>query len=68
MRFATPRYRAHENAPAEGVYVAVDRSGEVLGMGVRRRKGEELPELVAADSDPVGYVRVGEVETTARAV
>jgi hypothetical protein len=54
--------------PAEGIYVAVDRSGEVLDMGIRRRKGEELPELVAADSDPVGYVRVGEFETAAKVV
>jgi hypothetical protein len=63
---ATPRYRPHEPVPAEGIYVAVDRSGEVLDMGIRRRKGEELPELVAADSDPVGYVRVGEFEMAAK--
>jgi hypothetical protein len=65
---AKPKYRPNESVPVEGIYVAVGRKGEILGMGVRRRKGEELPELVAADSDPVGYVRVGEVETTAKAV
>jgi len=65
---AIPRYRPHETAPAEDVYVAVDRSGEVLSMGIWRLKGQELPELVAADADPVGYVRIGEIESIARTV
>ncbi len=64
---AKPRYKPYESAPAEDVYVAVDSSGEVLSIGVRRRKGQELPKLVTADSDPVGYIRVGEIETTAKA-
>jgi hypothetical protein len=59
---ATPRYRPNEIAPAEDVYIAVDSSGEVLSIGVRREQGEKLPELVALDSKPVGYIRVGEVE------
>lgn len=63
---ATPQYWPREIAPAEDVYVAVDSSGEVLGMGVRREEGQELPELVALDSQPIGYVRIGEVEVTAK--
>ncbi len=59
---ATPRYRPHAIAPAEDVYIAVNSSGEVLGIGVRREKGEKLPELVALDSKPVGYIRIGEIE------
>lgn len=59
---AKPRYKPKESAPVEGVYVAVDRSGEVLGMAVRRKKGQELPELLADDSEPVGYIRIGEFE------
>jgi len=65
---ATPRYRPHEPVPAEDVYVAVDRSGEVLSVAVWRRKGQELPELLAADSNPVGYIRIGEIEPTTKAV
>lgn len=57
---ATPRYRPKDPAPVEGVYVAVDRSGEVLSIGVRREKGQELPELVATDAEPIGYIRIGE--------
>lgn len=58
--FATPRYRPHETVPAEGIYVAIDRSGEVLSVAVRRKKGQELPELLATDSEPMGYIRIGE--------
>lgn len=64
---ATPRYRPRESAPAEDVYVAVDRSGEVLSVAVWRTKGQELPELLAADSNPVGYIRIGEIESAALA-
>jgi hypothetical protein len=64
---ARPEYRPNELAPEEGVYVAIDSSGEVLSLGVRRREGQELPELVTDDGEPVGYIRIGEVETTAKA-
>jgi hypothetical protein len=64
---ATPRYRPHELAPVEDAYVLVDRSGEVLSVSVWRRKGERLPELAVAGSNPIGYIRVGEVEATAKA-
>lgn len=60
---ATPRYRPHEAVSAEDVYIAVDSSGEVLGMGVWRERGEKLPELVSLDSKPVGYIRIGEIKT-----
>ena len=64
---AKPRYKPNEVAPAEGVYVAIDSSGEVLSLGVRRREGQELPELVTSEGEPVGYIRIGEIETTAKA-
>jgi hypothetical protein len=64
---AKPQYKPNQVAPTEGVYVAIDSSGEVLSLGVRRRKGQDLPELVTSDGEPVGYIRIGEVETTAKA-
>jgi len=63
---ATPKYRAYESAPAEDTYVAVSRSGEVLSVTMWLKKGERLPEL-RVDGRSVGFIRVGEVETTAKA-
>jgi hypothetical protein len=63
---ATPKYRAYENAPAEDTYVAVNHSGEILSVTMWRKKGERLPEL-RVDGRSVGYIRIGEVETTAKA-
>jgi hypothetical protein len=62
---ATPEYRAHQEAPAEDTYVLVDRSGVVLDVAVRCEEGERLPELAVAGYSPAGYIRVGEIETTA---
>lgn len=64
---AKPRYKSDQVAPEEGVYVPIDSRGEILRLGVWRRKGQELPKLVTEDGEPVGYIRIGEVETTAKA-
>lgn len=64
---AEPRYKPDEAAPAEGVYVPIDSAGEVLRLGVWRCKGQELPKLVTEDGEPAGYIRVGEIETIAKA-
>lgn len=64
---ARPRYKPDEAAPAEGVYVPIDSTGEILRLGVWRCKGQELPKLVTEDGEPVGYIRVGETEATVKA-
>jgi len=65
---ATPIYWPREAAPAEDIYVAVDRSGEVLSLAIWCKKGQELPELLSGYANPIGYVRFGEIEATAKAI
>jgi len=63
----TPEYRVHQEAPVEGTYVLVDTSGVVLDIAVRCEEGERLPKLAVVGHRAAGYVRIGEVETTAQA-
>ncbi len=62
---ARPSFRPREMAPVEDVYIAVDRSGEVLSTAVLCKQGQELPALLIAEADMIGYIRIGEVEATA---
>lgn len=64
---ARPRYKPDEAAPKKGVYVPIDKAGEILQLGLWRNEGQELPKLFTEDGEAVGYIRVGETETTVEA-
>lgn len=64
---AKPIYEPDKPAPEEGFYVPIGKAGEILRLGMWRNEGQELPKLFTEDGEAVGYIRVGETETTVEA-